>query len=119
MLFNHLTFLVFFPTFLLLYRATRGNLRLWLTLVASNYFYACWNWHLLPLLWFQTTLDYFVGRVLARQQNPHARKLLVALSLTINLLLLGFFKYFHFGLNSLRAALSLMGIHLPDVAIQI
>ena len=119
MLFNSLAFLVFFPTFFAAYLATRGRVRLWLTLFASYFFYAWWNWRLLPLLWFQTGLDFFVARRLHRMTDLRARRRLLALSMCTNLSLLGFFKYFHFGIESARAALHALGIELPDVTLAI
>ena len=119
MLFNSLAFLVFFPTFFAAYLATRGRLRLWLTLVASYFFYAWWNWRLLPLLWFQTGLDFFVARRLHGMTDSSARRRLLALSLGTNLSLLGFFKYFHFGIESARLALRAVGVDVPEVTLAI
>jgi D-alanyl-lipoteichoic acid acyltransferase DltB (MBOAT superfamily) len=119
LLFNSLAFLVFFPTFLLAYLATRGPLRLWLTLLSSYFFYAWWDWRLLPLLWFQTGLDFFVGRAVYRMPDRRRRRRLLAVSLTTNLSLLGFFKYFHFGVESARGLARLLGFEVPDVTLQI
>jgi alginate O-acetyltransferase complex protein AlgI len=119
LLFNSLAFLVFFPSFLAIYLATHGRVRLWLALFASYFFYAWWNWRLLPLLWFQTGLDFFVARRLYRMTDLRARRRLLALSLGTNLSLLGFFKYFHFGIESARAALRAVGVELPEVTLQI
>ena len=119
MLFNSLAFLVFFPTFLLAYLATRGTVRLWLTLLASYFFYAWWDWRLLPLLWFQTGLDFFVARAVYRMPDALPRRRLLAVSLTTNLCLLGFFKYFHFGVESARGLAHLFGFQVPEVTLQI
>ena len=119
MIFNSIPFLIFFPLFLVCYLGTRGRVRLWVTLLASYGFYAWWDWRLLPLLWFQTSLDYFVGKRLGVEPDPKARKRLMVVSMTANLLLLGFFKYFHFGISSARAALHMAGVEVPDVALQI
>jgi D-alanyl-lipoteichoic acid acyltransferase DltB (MBOAT superfamily) len=114
-LFNSLAFLVFFPTFLIGYFSTRGTLRLAFTLIASYFFYAWWDWRLLPLLWFQTGLDFFVARRMHGLTNANARRRLLTISLSSNLILLGVFKYFHFGVNTVRGAARLAGIDLPDV----
>jgi alginate O-acetyltransferase complex protein AlgI len=119
LLFNSLAFLIFFPSFLLAYLATRGAVRLWLTLLASYFFYAWWDWRLLPLLWFQTGLDFFVARTLFRMDDTLRRRRLLALSLTTNLSLLGFFKYFHFGVESARGLARLFGFEVPEVTLQI
>jgi alginate O-acetyltransferase complex protein AlgI len=119
LLFNSLAFLIFFPTFLVAYFATRGALRLWLTLLASYFFYAWWDWRLLPLLWFQTGLDFAVGGWLGRLEDPRARKRLLVASLVTNLCLLGFFKYFYFAVDSTRALFSIFGATLPPATLDV
>ncbi len=119
MLFNSLAFLVFFPAFLVAQLATRGAVRIWLTLFASYFFYAWWDWRLLPLLWFQTGLDFFVARRLHPMPDAGPRRRLLAVSLTTNLLLLAFFKYFHFGVESTRGLAHLFGFELPEVTLAI
>ncbi|MGH7290452.1 MAG: MBOAT family O-acyltransferase, partial [Myxococcota bacterium] len=119
MLFNSLAFLVFFPTFLVAYLLTRGAARLWLTLLASYLFYAWWDWRLLPLLWFQTGLDFTAGHWLARLENPSARKRLLIASLATNLCLLGFFKYANFAIASAHALGDALGLSLPATRLDI
>jgi len=119
MLFNSIAFLVFFPTFLLAYYCTRGYTRLWLTLLASYLFYAWWDWRFLPMLWFQTGFDYWVAKRLHGMDDPRRRKVLLTLSMISNLTLLGFFKYFHFGVDTLEQVLRLAGVTLPPVTLQI
>jgi len=101
------------------YLATRGSARLWLTLLASYFFYAWWDWRLLPLLWFQTGLDFFVAGRMHGIREPASRTRLLVLSLCTNLALLGFFKYFHFGVDSVRAVLHLVGIQVPDLPLHV
>ena len=61
MLFNSLSFLIFFALFVPAYYATHGRLRLVIALVASNLFYAWWDWRFLGLLWFSTLFEYVVA----------------------------------------------------------
>jgi len=51
MLFNSLTFLVFFPCVWLLYRYSGHRRQNGLLLVASYLFYGWWDWRFLSLLW--------------------------------------------------------------------
>jgi D-alanyl-lipoteichoic acid acyltransferase DltB (MBOAT superfamily) len=115
MLFNSIPFLVFLPTFLVPYWATRGPLRLGLTLVASYVFYAWWDWRLLPLLWFQTGVAFLAARYMQRLSGPVERRRVLVLGLAANLAVLGVFKYLHFGVESLRATLGLVGVQTPDI----
>src|SRR6202043_467674 len=74
---------------------------LWV-LGASFYFYMSWSKWLILLLVGSTSVDYVVALLLERQPSPSRRKLLVLLSITINLGLLAFFKYTIFALDTTR-----------------
>jgi len=86
-------------------------------LVASCSFYAYWDWRFLGLLIFVTVMDYFISVWLVRSPNPRARKAMLAASVTINLVILGFFKYFNFFTGSFNALLTSFGLHLPELNI--
>jgi D-alanyl-lipoteichoic acid acyltransferase DltB (MBOAT superfamily) len=119
MLFNSFSFLAFLVVFLVGYWGTRGRVRLWLTLIASYFFYACWNWRFVPLLWFSTVFEYQVARGLDSLTDQTARKRLLALSITVNLSLLGIFKYFNFFVDVARGVLSGIGLHVPPFVLHI
>src|SRR5262245_40017699 len=75
-------FVVAFAVYWLLGRHRRRML--WLT-AASAFFYMSWNpWFILLILG-STSVDYFVALRLPQVESPHARKWLVALSVTVNL----------------------------------
>lgn len=80
MLFNSLTFFIFFALVFLLYLCLphRGQNRL--LLAASYLFYGAWDWRFLFLLAFTTTTDYWIGQALAGTASPRARKGWVAAS---------------------------------------
>ena len=64
MLFNSLRFAFFLPVVYMLYwLVNRKSLQLQngLLLVASYYFYSCWDWRFLFLLIFSTFLDYYTA----------------------------------------------------------
>lgn len=115
MLFNSLQFLRFFPAFFALYWASKGRIRAWITLLGSYYFYACWDWRFLPLLWFSTAFDFVVAHRLQTRTGVRRRRLLVA-SLIVNLGLLAAFKYTGFLLTNVRALGASLGIDLSGLA---
>lgn len=119
MLFNSLSFLAFFPLFIIGYYATRGRVRLWITLLASYFFYSCWNWRFLPLLWFSTLFEYWIARSLDALVDVTARKRLLSLSITVNLTLLGIFKYFNFFVDSAHGLLAAVGLSVPPFVLHI
>lgn len=112
MLFNSIDFALFLPiVFVLYWFVTNRNLKLQnvLILVASYIFYGWWDYRFLSLLVFSTLVDYFVGWGLLSQQNQLKRRLLLTLSIVVNLGLLGFFKYYNFFLDNFIAAFTFFG----------
>jgi alginate O-acetyltransferase complex protein AlgI len=112
MLFNSGVFLKFFAGFLLLYWLVRNHLRARnILIVAASYlFYGWWDYRFLGLILISSVLDYAVGLGIARQSDPRRRKLWLTASIVVNLVILGFFKYFDFFATSLAAALQKMGV---------
>jgi D-alanyl-lipoteichoic acid acyltransferase DltB (MBOAT superfamily) len=114
--FNSVQFLVFFPIVLIVYALVFGRPRsrdLWL-LLSSYVFYMAWNWQYAALILFSTLVDYELGRRMARSDDERTRKLLVTLSLVLNLGLLGFFKYHNFFVDSSGILLEALGFGPVD-----
>jgi len=81
-----------------------------LLLVASYFFYACWDWRFLFLLVFSTLLDYFTGIKIYEATESKRRKFWLWLSISVNLGFLGIFKYYNFFAESFSNALSFIGL---------
>ena len=81
-----------------------------LLLVASYYFYACWDYRFLFLLVFSTFLDYYTGLQIYKVENHQTKKRWFWLSVVINLGFLGVFKYYNFFAHSFADALELLGV---------
>ena len=96
MLFNSIEFIIFFPIVVAAYFILAPKYRWVLLLLASYYFYMCWDYKYIVLIMFSTIVDYFAGIMMHRTEKVRLRKLLLAASLTTNLGLLFFFKYFNF-----------------------
>ena len=112
MLFNSLIFPIFLGlVFSLYWLINRGPLRLqnFLLLVASYVFYGWWDVRFLMLIFISSAVDYSVGYVLHRQDNPRVRKYLLDMSLLTNLGFLGFFKYYGFFVESAANLLTSVG----------
>ena len=118
MSFISLEFAVLLATVLLLVVLIRNPLaRKVILLVASCAFYAYWDWRFLGLLIFVTVMDYFISVWLVGSQNQRTRKIMLATSVTVNLGILGFFKYFNFFTGSFNALMASFGLHLPELNI--
>ncbi len=104
MVFNSYAFALFFalllPAYWLMARWPRAqNI---LLLGVSYYFYSRWDTRFLSLLILSTVMDYLCGLWVAREEDPRRRKAAVALSMALNLGMLGFFKYYNFFAESLH-----------------
>lgn len=112
MLFNQFEFIVFLAALLLGLRLCKGTSGKKLLLLAfSYYFYAYWDWRFLSLLLLSTIVDYLVGLGLEKGKKSSVRKGLITVSLTVNLGLLGFFKYFNFFIESFSRLIEPLGFH--------
>jgi alginate O-acetyltransferase complex protein AlgI len=111
MLFCSQTFLWFFVILFTLYWLTPWpRVRVWLLLVASFYFYACWNEWLALLIGVSTLFDYLLARGMeVWDHRPAVRRAFLWVSLIGNLGMLGYFKYANFFLESLQASLNAAG----------
>lgn len=122
MLFNSFDFAIFLPiVFILYWFVFKKSLKLQnaLIVVASYVFYGWWDWRFLSLILFSTLVDYFVGSKLADEERSKRRKVLLWISILVNLGFLGFFKYFNFFLESFQDAFSLLGMDIGGRALSI
>ena len=98
MLFNSNVFLAFFLGFCVAYFLVRKHLawRNALIVVASYVFYGWWDVRFTLLLLLTSTMDFALGWSIDRTDSPVRRRALLVASVTVNLAVLGFFKYFSF-----------------------
>lgn len=112
MLFNSLDFAIFLPiVFILYWFITNKNYKIQniLLLVSSYVFYGWWDWRFLVLIIFSSFIDYFVGLKVYKHNPIKKRKLILLISLTVNIGLLGFFKYYNFFVDSFVNAFTFFG----------
>lgn len=104
MVFTSFIFLfLFLPLFLAGYFGAPRRMRNAVLLLASYVFYGYWRADFTLLLLFSTLVDYGCGRVIHRSEREAVRRAMLVLSITANLGLLGYFKYFNFGMENLSA----------------
>ena len=120
MVFNSLQFALFLPVvwaaYWLIGKRRPQNL---LLLLASWFFYAMWDWRFLGLMLLTTVVDFSVGRYLAHHDEERSRKIAFAISLVLNLTVLGFFKYFDFFVGSASDLLNSFGLDNTEPTLRI
>lgn len=133
MLFNSLPYLLFFPIVFILYwlidyvigrqRPSAIMAQNVFLLIASYFFYAWWDWRFLGLLIGMSLVSWLAGylltNALAGGGMTHSRKIVMWSAVSIDLLTLGFFKYYNFFVESfcnilaLNSHLSTLNLILP------
>lgn len=122
MLFNSIDFAFFLPiVFFLYWFVFNKDLKIQnLFIVISSFvFYAWWDWRFLLLMIGSASVDFFVGNKLRDTNDKSKRKMLLILSLCINLGILGFFKYFNFFADNFVAAFSFFGFKFDHFSLRI
>ncbi len=122
MLFNSIDFAIFLPIIFILYWfVANKNIRFqnFLIVIASYLFYGWWDWRFLTLIFFSTIVDYFIGLRLSKQENIRKRKILLWISIAINLGFLGFFKYYNFFIDNFILGFSLLGTEIKPNSLNI
>jgi alginate O-acetyltransferase complex protein AlgI len=113
LLFNSLAFAMFLPVVLCLYYLLNHRWQNVMLMAASLFFYACWDWRFLFLLLVTVFGDFFIAAYLdqLRERGAHEsrRKWILGISMALNLVILGFFKYFNFFTQSLHDLLATFG----------
>ena len=122
MFFNSLAFAIFLPIVFFLYwfvfNKTK-NTQNALLILASYYFYSCWDWRFLFLLVFSTFLDYYTGIQIEKSTNEKGRKFWFWLSVIVNLGFLGVFKYFNFFSASFAQLITSIGFKASPILLDV
>ena len=120
MLFNSVTFVVFyiavFSLYWLLRARTPQNV---LLLIASWVFYGAWSWKFLLLLIASTVLDYVCGLLIASSKSERRKRTVLLISVTANLVFLATFKYLGFFVAEFAELLRALGFNANLPVLQI
>jgi len=120
MVFNSLTFVVFFACVLALHSLPLPwTVRKVNLLVASYLFYAAWNPPFVILLWVSTVVDWWAAKKLVSVQGRNARRAWMLLSVVANLGMLAYFKYGTFLLDNFRVLAAAIGLDYQPPAFDI
>lgn len=112
MLFNSFEYLLFLPIVFCLYWFVFKQYKVQncLIVAASYIFYGLWDWRFLFLIAFTTLCSYASG-ILINKANDRA-KVICFFNVAVNLLILGFFKYYNFFVSSFIDLMSLFHVKM-------
>ena len=110
MQFNSIQFILFFIIVIFIYFSISYKYRWFLLLLASYYFYMCWKPEYIFLILLSTVIDYYCGLKMGECDDKIKRKPFLLISITTNLGILFFFKYFNFFSDSTRYLLNQFNI---------
>lgn len=122
MLFNSIDFLFFLPiVFVVYWGVFRNNYQYQngSIVLASYIFYGWWDVRFLALIVFSSVLDFGIGLKIDHTKNTKIKKRWLWLSLSANLGILGFFKYYNFFIDSFVQGFTFFGISLETTHMQI
>lgn len=113
MLFNSFEYAIFLPLVFIIYwkvckTTQHQNLLIFLV---SYLFYGMWDWRFLFLLTATTLFDFSMALFIQKETNEKKRKQMVIISVVINLISLGYFKYFNFFIDSFLDMAHSMGFN--------
>lgn len=126
MLFNSFAFLLFLPTvFLLYWFVFNWNVKLQnLFIVAVSYlFYGWWDWRFLSLIAFTSFCSWLSGILIGRKRSSKGIsekaireycRWVVGINITLNLFILGYFKYANFFIDNFVSLFKSFGVDLAS-----
>ncbi len=110
MVFSSIVFLLYFlPIFMLVYFFVDKKYKNAVILIGSIFFYAWGAPKFIFVILFTTLLDFYLVTIMDRIANETKRKLLLTLSVSVNVGLLFYFKYSNFFIDNVNSALSVFG----------
>jgi alginate O-acetyltransferase complex protein AlgI len=115
MVFSSILFLLYFlPVFMLVYILLPKSWKNHWALLVSILFYAWGAPNFLYVVLGTSLIDFYLVQALYKSDKPQRRKLLLTVSLTLNLGLLAYFKYANFFIENVNATLNSMGFQALD-----
>jgi len=109
MQYNSIIFFIFIIASVLLYYLIPVKYRNHFLLIINYAFYSYFDYRLTFLLIGITSVNYFLGEAVRKSGTDDAKKTYVVLGVVFNILILGFFKYFNFFIESAKSFVSILG----------
>ena len=110
MLFNSVSFLIFFPIVVMGYFIIPEKFKNHWLLAASYYFYMSWQPVYALLILFSTVTTFYCAVLIDRAETQKQKKIYLAVNILVNIAILCYFKYFNFIVDSLLAVFPSLSI---------
>ena len=121
MVFNSDVFLfAFFPAVFVLFWLAPTRPQRHAILAASGYvFYGYWDWRFCGLLAFSSLTSFAVALIIARSEKPAVRRAWLIAAVSVDLGILGFFKYYNFAASSVASVLPGLAPNTLDIVLPV
>lgn len=119
MLFNSAGYLVFFTIVCLVYFILPKKVKRAFLLLASYFFYSCWNLKYSLLMLFSIVATYLTAIAMDMVGEKQKKKIYLGLCFFVNLAILFVFKYYAFTINFLNKILGLVNVSVNLPAINV
>lgn len=97
----------------------RHEMQNYLLLAASYYFYAAWDLRFLLLIWLVTGVSFLAGRAVGGAFDAKSRNRYLTVYIVFALVVLSYFKYFNFFIDSAQRLLTTLGVATNPVYLNI
>ena len=105
---------IFLPVFLGIYYISPARLRSAIILIGSSVFYAWWRVDFLVLLYGIIGFSWAIALGIDKWRDTPRAVWLLRIGVAANLLTLGYFKYFNFGISSFVELMTHVGANFPE-----
>lgn len=119
MLFNSLTYVFFLPIVFAIYWLLPNKYRWCVLLISSYYFYMSWNAKYVILILFTTALSYCAALIIEKAVTKRIKKAILCGTSLCLLLVLFFFKYYNFAIESFSGLLSHFSIKFSPIMLNV
>ena len=121
MIFNSTVFLfAFLPVVFSLFWLARTRPQRYVLLTGASYvFYGYWDWRFCFLLLFSSLVSFGAALLIARAPSARGRRTWMALSVAVDLALLGFFKYYNFFVSSAQALVPALPLPVLQIVLPV
>jgi alginate O-acetyltransferase complex protein AlgI len=117
--FNSFIFFLFFVAVAIIYYLFPARLRNLVLLIFNYLFYCYFDYRFAVLLLSLTSLTFLVGNKIFDSTNYDKKRRLVTVGVIINVIVLGFFKYFNFFSDSFTSLFGMLGLSSNELTLKI